>query len=84
MKTRDEILELLHEELFSVRTAFFALLDACVVYKGHRLVWPDALTVITVAQWNACYDGAMTFKAACRRGDKPSMPPRYTKTVGIA
>ena len=79
MLSRDEILERMHDELFSVRTAFFNLMDRSAwrtLETGERVKfkWPDVLTVVTLTEWNARYEQAMEYKAACRRGDNPPMP----------
>lgn len=78
MKSRDEILEEVRKELFSVRHAFFGLLDRATIKPNvGKMAWPDALTILTLEEWNAAYEGAMAFRDACRRGERPPMP-RYS------
>lgn len=71
--TRDEIIEAIKDELFSVRYEFFKRLDEAswVHFEGDRglvkLAWPDALVLIPVAKWNEAYIDAMHFKEQRRK-----------------
>ena len=70
MMTRDEILDAISIELFSIRHVFYCTLDTF----SHRLAdgtgekikvaWPEALGVLTPLDWNNAYHMTMVVKAA--------------------
>jgi hypothetical protein len=59
--TRDEIIDDINRQLFSVRMEFYDRLDQAAVIQGdsirrtYTLLWPHALSVIGLDVWNACY-----------------------------
>lgn len=82
MKTRDEILDDIKTQMFSTRQAFFGLLERCAYRsEGHKLAWPDALTVISLEEWNSAYEGAMKWRDAQRRGENVKLN-RYSYSAG--
>lgn len=66
LKSRDQILELIGREIFSVRARFYQALDGYrrLVIDGPIqsevvVAWPAALAHITLEQWNTAYDRAL-------------------------
>jgi len=63
MKTRDEIIEAIRNERFSVRMRFGNELDRLshIALDGERVVlkWPHAVIVLSLADWNDAYETAM-------------------------
>lgn len=68
MKSRDEILDLVKAEMFSTRRIFFDALDELATQKigikGCKPAWPDALTIVSLEDWNSALAIAMAAKAA--------------------
>jgi hypothetical protein len=80
MKSRDQILEEIRTEMFSTRQAFFGLLERCAYRsEGVKLAWPDALTQISLEEWNSAYEGAMQWRDAQRRGDNARLNRKHPR-----
>jgi hypothetical protein len=68
--SRDEIIERMRGELFSVRQQFYSLLDERASRRMDgsdekvRLKWPYVLSVIPLDEWNLAYEQTMNAKAA--------------------
>lgn len=67
MKTRDEIIEAIGHEPFSTRRCFYGLLDQFATRPLDNEVvtvkWPNALSVISLQEWNTAYTSALEMAA---------------------
>jgi hypothetical protein len=45
---------------------------------GGFRVGDQVLSILTIEEWNASYEGAMAFREAQRRGERPKMPEKFS------
>jgi hypothetical protein len=62
--SRDEIIDAMKGELFSIRRVFSSALSERCKRDGFNVAWPDAVFVLSVDDWRYAFDEAMRYKQA--------------------